>query len=159
MFVYSLVTEVEFVSVMTDLSNVIKPTYISSCVWVCYWLQVLLSRKSSQSTLSKVHITTRIPLRKETCLLTATIAQIIPEINQQKGQRWQKAYRCRQRDSKWGSVGKETSDARGTPTSRWRGSSTGSDIGTTINILSDGNLCPIQVSNLVPLEFKSEKWS
>jgi hypothetical protein len=86
-----------------------KPTYYSSCVWVCYWVQALLSPKSSQSALSKLHITTRIPLRKETFSLTATIAQIIPEnhklslkipeVNEQRGQRWQKAYRRRQRDS------------------------------------------------------------
>jgi hypothetical protein len=118
--------QVTFVSVMTDMVNRIKPTYSSSCVCVCvcHWVQALLSRKFSQSALSDLHITTRIPLRKETCSLTATIAQIIPEyhkiipeINQQRGQRWQKAYRRRHKDSKWGPVGKKTSDARGTPPS------------------------------------------
>jgi hypothetical protein len=68
-----------FVSVMTDLINLITPTYNLSCVWVCHWVQAVLSRKSSQSALSKLHITTRISLRKETCSLTATIAKIIPE--------------------------------------------------------------------------------
>jgi hypothetical protein len=134
---YSVVIQVVFVSVKTDLTDLIKPNYNSSCVWVCHWVQALLSRKSSQSALSELHITTRIPLRKETCSLTATIAKIIPEnhkiipiipeINQQRGQRWQKAYRRRQQDSKWGPVGKKTFDARGTPTFRWRWAAAGSD--------------------------------
>jgi hypothetical protein len=66
-------------------------------MWVCHWVQALLSRKSSQSAISELHITTRIPLRKESWSLTTTIDQIILEIhklslkilevNQQKGQR------------------------------------------------------------------------
>jgi hypothetical protein len=51
----------------------------------------------------------------------------IPEVNEQRGQRWQKTYRHGQQDSKWGHVGKETSDARGTPAFRWRWAATGSD--------------------------------
>jgi hypothetical protein len=47
---------------------------------------------------------------------TIKLSLKIPEINQQKGQRCQKAYRLRQQDSKWGPVGKKTSDARVTPT-------------------------------------------
>jgi hypothetical protein len=86
---------------MTDLTDLIKPTYYSSCVRVCHWVQALLSQKPSQTALSELHITTRIPLRKETCSLTANIAQIIPEnhklslkipeVNEQRRQRWQKA--------------------------------------------------------------------
>jgi hypothetical protein len=77
--VICLVIQVVFVSVITDLINLITPTYNLSCVWACYCLQALLIRKSLQSALSELHTTTRIPLRKETCSLTATIAQIIPE--------------------------------------------------------------------------------
>jgi hypothetical protein len=77
--VCGVVIQVVFVSVMTNLIDRIKPTQNSSCVRECLWVQALLSRKSSQSSLSELHITTRIPLRKKTCSLTATIAQIIPE--------------------------------------------------------------------------------
>jgi hypothetical protein len=43
-----VVIQVVFVSVKTDLTDLIKPTYYySSFVWVCHWVQALLSRKSS----------------------------------------------------------------------------------------------------------------
>jgi hypothetical protein len=50
-----------------------------------------------------------------------------PEMNQQREQRWQKAYSRGQWDSKWRRVGEETSDARRTPTFRWRWAAPGSD--------------------------------
>jgi hypothetical protein len=113
-FVYSVVIQVVFVSVMTDLTDRVKPTYYSSCVWVCHWVQALLSWKHTQTAQSEPHITTRIPLGQETCSLTKTISQIIhenhklslkiPEVIEQSGQCWQKAYRRGQRDSKWGPV-------------------------------------------------------
>jgi hypothetical protein len=56
--------QVVFVSVMTDLTDRIKPTYNSSCVWVCHWVQALLIWNSSQAALSKLHKTTRIPWEK-----------------------------------------------------------------------------------------------
>jgi hypothetical protein len=68
-----------FVSVTTDLTDMIKPTYYSSCVCEC-----VIGFKPSKSK-----ILTICPIQaqynhedspeKETCSLTATITQIIPE--------------------------------------------------------------------------------
>jgi hypothetical protein len=63
---FCIVCCVVFVNVITDMIDPIKPTYNSSRVRMCHWVQFLLSRKSSQAALSKLHITTRTPLRKET---------------------------------------------------------------------------------------------
>jgi hypothetical protein len=67
---YRVVIQVVFVSVVTGLTDLIKPPYYSSCVCVCVcvcvcqWVQALLSRKSSQTALSKLLITKRIPPEK-----------------------------------------------------------------------------------------------
>jgi hypothetical protein len=123
-----------FVSVVTYMTNHIKPSYnSSSCVRVIGYrtlqdviliicpIQVLHHHENS---LRKRLACWLRPLPR----IIPENRKIVPEINLQKGQRWPNAYCCRRRDQKWGPVGKKTSDARWTPTFRSRWASTVSDI-------------------------------